>query len=140
MRFHYKLKPAANTEELGDRVVEEMNALAALPRFCGNKSSVFEGFRAESPLDFEVSEIEIAVAGQQRAGQKSSRSETLICPYVGHRSMPPLRAEADPAWASSPLALFERGRASVPGSRLPRAIYIWSPHMCGLLDFKSMCR
>ena len=57
MRFHYKFKPATNTEELGKRVVEEMNTLAVLTRFCGNESSVFEGFRAESPLEFEVSGI-----------------------------------------------------------------------------------
>ncbi len=57
MRFHYKFKPAIDTDELGKEVVEEMNALAAaLPRFCGNKSSVFEGFGpASCHLHFEVS-------------------------------------------------------------------------------------
>lgn len=57
MRFHYKFKPAINTDDLGKQVVEAMTALAALPRFRGNKSSVFEGFGAESHLQFDVSEL-----------------------------------------------------------------------------------
>ena len=55
MRFHYKFKPATNTDDLGQHVVEAINALAALPRFSGNRNSVFEGFGAESNLQFEVS-------------------------------------------------------------------------------------
>ena len=61
MRFHYKFKPTINTDDLGKQVVEAMNALATLPRFCGNKDSVFEGFGAESNLQFEVRDNSLAV-------------------------------------------------------------------------------